>query len=511
MYIAILTTIKKPVSSRCRSKSTCKHALELGRLRKLDQSQKAKIKDQKREIKEKDIKIAKINWDHIQCKKANTLLQKKNDKNEIMIASLKEDLRVARLPKDSSNSSRPPSTDLYKPKRNKNLSLREKSGKKTGGQPGHKGSTLAFCTDEPDQIITHSPEVCSGCGGNLEMVVGEIGQTHQVIDTNVPPIILTNHQSIIKYCSCGKCNKGAFPTGVQGMVNYGPGIRAMVVNFSVRQYIPFGRIVEILEDLYKIHISEGTVANIIKGFCSNCNHAYSNIQQQVKASTVIGADETSVKVDGAKWWMHTYQTSKCTFIGAHASRGQQAQQAFFPGGFPYSILISDCLSMQLATPAAAHQICNVHLLRELNAMLEAHPEVKWPAEISKLIKDALKIWNDSATKKKTDKIERRLTKLLEQDQSNAPGKIPAFWKRLKKHREKIFLFLQYSDKSVSPENNASERAIRNVKVKVKVSGQFKSSDGARDYAIIRSIVDTANKQDLNIHEELVKIASIQFN
>jgi transposase len=186
-----------------------------------------------------------MKWDLVRSKKANTLLLKRSDKDGKTLARLQEELRKARLSKDSSNSSRPPSTDLYKPKRNKNLSLRKKSGKKTGGQPRQKGSTLTFCTDKPDDIITHSPEVCASCGGNLEMVAGEVGQIYQVIDIKVPPTMLINHQSIVKRCSCGKCNKGTFPPGVLGIVNYGRGIRALVVNLSVRQYIPCGRIVEV--------------------------------------------------------------------------------------------------------------------------------------------------------------------------------------------------------------------------------------------------------------------------
>ena len=167
--------------------------------------------------------------------------------------------------------------------------------------------------------------------------------------------------------------------------------------------------------------------------------------------------------------------------------------------------------MQLATPAAAHQICNVHLLRELKAIIEAHPELEWSKELTKLIKDALKLHRDGTTPNKATRINNRLTKLLDPDMSKAPGKIPALWKRLKKHKEKVFLFLQYQDKEVPPENNGSERAIRNVKVKIKVSGQFKSGDGAQDYATARSIIDTAIKQSKNVHDELVEIISARFN
>lgn len=293
------------------------------------------------------------------------------------------------------------------------------------------------------------------------------------------------------------------------MVNYGPGIRALVANLSVRQYVPMGRIVGSIEDFFKIHISEGTVANLLTQFTNSAMSRYNEIRAGVMDAAVIGADETSVKMDGKKWWMHTYQSDKLTFIGAHPSRGTKARETFFPGGFPDSILVTDCLAMQLSTPAAAHQICNAHLLRELKAMREAHPEMIWPESMTILIKDALDLRLNNPTINKVTRIENRLTKLLNQNLANAPGKIPAFWKRLVKHKEKVFLFLHYC--GIPPDNNGSERAIRNVKVKVKVSGQFRSGRGTMQYAIIRSIIDTANKQRLDIHQELIKIAGFRNN
>lgn len=510
MHIAVDTTIRSTGKRRCRATKTCRHAVEAQRLMAENQSLKARLKDAKRQLKEKDKTIAGVKWERVQLKRENTHLRKKEQKLAGEIKTLTESLRIERLPKNSSNSSRPPSTDLYKPKRS-SVNLREKSGKKTGGQPGHKGSTLLFCTDEPDEVVTHIPEICSDCGRSLKMVPSELGQIHQVVDICIPPTVLINHESIVKQCSCGKCNSGSFPKGVQGMVNYGPNISALVVNLSVRQYMPFGRIVEHLWDLYKIHMSEGTVANILKRFAVDSEDKINEIKAELKKAKVVGSDETSVTVNGKKWWMHTYQNSTYTFIGAHPSRGQIAQKTFFPEGFPYSILVHDCLSMQLATPAAAHQICNVHLLRELKAFLEAHPEIEWSKELIKLIKDALKLHKAGSTPNRTTRINNRLTKLLGRDMLKAPGKIPALWKRLKKHKDKVFLFLQYPDKEVPPENNGSERAIRNVKVKIKVSGQFKSGDGAQDYATARSIIDTAIKQSKNVHDELVGIIRGRFN
>lgn len=510
MHIPTTTTIRSTRKAPCRSRKACRHAVEAERLMAENQSLKARLRNAERQLKEKDKTIASVKWEQVQLKRENTHLRKQGQKLAGEIKTLTESLRIARLPKNSSNSSRPPSTDLYKSKRS-TVNLREKSGKKTGGQPGHKGCTLLFCTDEPDEVVSHIPEICSDCGRSLKKIPSEVGQIHQVVDISIPPTVLINHESMVKQCSCGKCNSGSFPKGVQGMVNYGPNVSALVVNLSARQYMPFGRIVEHLWDLYKIRMSEGTVANILKRFAVDSEDKINGIKAELEKAKVVGADETSATVNGKKWWMHTYQNSSYTFIGAHASRGQIAQKTFFPEGFPYSILVHDCLSMQLATPAAAHQICNVHLLRELKSILEAHPEIEWSKELIKLIKDAIKLHKAGSTPNRTTRINNRLIKLLDRNMSKAPGKIPALWKRLKKHKEKVFLFLQYPDREVPPENNASERSIRNVKVKVKVSGQFKSGDGAQDYAAARSVIDTAIKQSKNVHDELVGIISARFN
>lgn len=497
--------IKASKYSTGKSLKACRHQERAIHLEKENKSLKAKGKTQKYLLKEKDKEIAKHKWDAIQVRKCHTVTSKELEKSKKIIEALKEDLRIAKLPKNSSNSSRPPSTDLFRPSRNR--SLRVKTGRKSGGQPGHKGTTLAFCTDKPDQIALHTPSICADCGNDLSRIKGEIDQTHQVVDITIPQRILINHCTILKQCSCGKCNKGSFPPGAEGIVNYGSNIRGLVANLSVRQYMPYGRTVEFIEDFFKIHMSEGTIANLLGQFEKSALKEYGNIHSLIMESAVVGADETSAKANGNKIWFHVYQTDKHTFIGAHPSRGQKAQEAFFPGGFPDSILVSDCLAMQLATPAAAHQVCNAHLLRELKAMTEAHPERSWPQKMITLILDGLGLKEKKYTARDISKIERRLDKLLAESQANAPGKIAAFWKRIIKHKEKVFLFLHYPQ--INSDNNGSERAIRNVKVKLKVSGQFKAEKGASQYAIIRSVIDTANKQGLNVQEQLASIASLQ--
>lgn len=447
-----------------------------------------------------------LRWENIQLKGMLTRLSYKFEGAQKDIAKLQEELRVARLSRNSSNSSMPPSTDLFKPKRNKAYSLRKKTGRKSGGQPGHRGTTLEFCNDAPDQVIPHSVECCSVCGKDLSDVTGEIKQIHQVVDISVPKRILINHTLISKQCSCGHCNQAEFPAGARGPVNYGNMIRGLVANLSVRQYMPYKRTVEFLNDIFGISMSEGTLKNLLEQFTDRAQKTYLDIHQQVYEARVVGADETSVKVNGIKEWFHTYQTYYHTFIGHHPSRGSRAQETFYPGGLPNAILVSDCYAMQLSTPSAAHQLCHAHLARELNAFEEAYPSENWPRQVKALFRKALQFAHSPPDEKQIKSIEDEFEKLLQKDQSQLPGKIPAFWKRMKSHKDKVFTFLHYSD--VPPDNNGSERAIRNAKVKQKVSGQFKTPEGATRYAIIRSVIDTLIKQNQNVHEGLAQIAAL---
>jgi transposase len=438
-------------------------------------------------------------------KKEITKTKRELTRTKHKLEEVQEALRVARLPANSSNSSRPPSTDIYKPRRSNSYSLRQKTGRKPGGQPGHKGSTLEFCTDAPDQEIEHMVERCTACGKDLSGIAGERDSVHQVVDIAIPKRILINHTTITKYCTCGKCNKASFPPGAKGPVNYGNKLRGLVANLSVRQHMPYKREVEFIEDIFGIKMSQGTVTNLLGQVEQSARATYEQIQQEVGTASVVGADETGAKVNGARNWFHVYQTPEQTFIGFHPSRGTDAQETFYPIGFPESTLVSDCLHMQLSTPAKRHQACHPHLERELKAMEEAWPKEQWPKKTKTLFKAAVALQNTDANCKEIQKIESQFKRLITTDQSEAPGKISAFWKRMNKHSDKIFTFLYYPD--VPANNNASERAIRCIKVKQKVSGQFKTEKGAHQFAVIRSVIDTLIKQNKNVHEGLAHIAS----
>jgi transposase len=229
---------------------------------------------------------------------------------------------------------------------------------------------------------------------------------------------------------------------------------------------------------------------------------------------VVGADETGSRVNGRKHWFHVWQTSLLTFIVSSASRGFGVVEKYFKEGFIHSFYISDCWSSQLKVKARKHQLCMVHLLRELTNFVE-NLDSKWSAEMKKLFVRALELKRNMKAQDYANPpveallIHEQLSELLSVDYSKFHKKEQAFIKRLNKHRASILTFL--SCEKVPPDNNASERAIRNVKVKGKVSGQFRNAagKGADRYAKIRSVIDTTLKNGQDVFATLTCLAMCQ--
>ena len=444
-------------------------------------------------------------------------LQQSIDDLRSMVSSLKEENaelrnKISELEvklkskKNSTNSSVPPSQDQNR--KRKNTSLRKKTDRKSGGQPGHKGTTLEMNSD-PDHIEFHVPYQCSCCGELLDAPHELIGK-RQVID--IPPIspTTTEHQIYSVQCKCGILNKGHYPNSVTAPVCYGSNIEVLINYLSTRQYLSIVRIAEFFHQVLGVKLSQGTIVNKLDRFTNKCREAYEDIRQNVSKSKVVGADETGCVVNGGKHWMWTWQTPSETFIAVSPTRGFRAIEDNFPEGLQNSILVSDCWAAQLKTKAKARQICIAHLQRELIYFTQLDQE-KWSSKFLKLLQESLKLKTQmkqklsEGYKKKVRQIFSKARQLLEVE-IKGPPKLLTLKNRLIKRIDCLWTFLYYYD--VPPDNNASERAIRNVKVKQKVSGQFKSFNGAENFAITRSIIDTAIKRGLNVFTIMDDIAQI---
>ena len=426
-----------------------------------------------------------------------------------LVQKLEETIALLKGGKNSRTSSTAPSHDMG---RSNSHSLRISSGKKSGGQLGHAGHSLQM-SETPDEIIDHISSCCEQCHEDLMGVSSTSYTRRQLVD--IPPVhpIYTEHRSHITICpSCGFENRGSFPEKLQSPIQYGSTVEATVGYLSVYQYLPYHRITQFFKHCFGMSISEGTIDNILSKLSDKATLAYNTIRERIESSPVVGSDETGCHVNGKKHWFHVWQTSTLTFIVSFAHRSYEVVKQYFKDGFIHSIYVSDCYASQLKTVAKAHQLCIAHLLREL-LNFEKNPHSEWSAKLKTLLMQSLDLKKRLTANdyrhppQEIVLINTKLDELLSVDYSEFNTKEQALVKRLIKHRASILTFL-YHEK-VPPDNNASERAIRNVKVKTKVSSQFRNKDGkgADRYAKIRSVIDTTIKNGQDVYYALVCMAN----
>lgn len=425
-------------------------------------------------------------------------------------AELRRRLSKYEHPKNSNNSSVPPSKDENRPVRK---SLRKPSGKKPGGQKGRKGNTLKMVKN-PDIIKKHESNYCLNCGESLAGIPSGFIGKRQVFDIVPVKIKVVEHQIYRKKCSCGYANESDYPSEANAPASYGNNIESIVGYLHTRQYIPFKRMQEILNDLFGAKISEGGLHYLLDKLVTKALPVYDLIKARLENNTkhAIGSDETSVKVAGDKHWAWTWQNKEATFITITDNRGQKSIDGTFKNGFDNAVLVHDCWASHFNTPAMTHQVCIAHLLRDLNYLNELYDH-KWSFIVKKVFKQALILKKQM---KKTDfyssntqryLLEKRLDFLIHYHLPDQKKELITFQRRLKKYRDYLFTFLYRFE--VPPDNNASERAIRNIKVKQKVSGLFRSTDGAARFAVLRSITDTVLKNNQNVIHALKFIANFE--
>ena len=423
------------------------------------------------------------------------------------VKNLTDNLVQEKPPKNSTNSGIPTGKEINTPKRNQ--STRKKGGK-NGGQFGHKGTTLKQ-SDTPDEIveIKYNIETCKKCNYDLSNVLASLREKRQILDLDLKD----TNQKIIQYQSyskeCPKCgynnHDNSYPKLAIPHISYGKNLMAIVSYLSVVHYLSYTRIVEALQTMYKIAISEGTVDNLIKRASKLSQSEIDKIVSQLELSDVVGIDETGAKVNGKKDWHWTFQNDSCTYIVHNESRGAKVINKNFTNGFINATVVHDNFRVYDSLTCKNEQLCLAHKLRDLNYAIECD-DTQVMKDIKSLLQEAM-IFH----KQDLDSFQRvslkiqyiaALDKLLETKtipKSETHKQIKSFTKA----SNKIFTFLLYPN--VPPDNNGSERAIRNIKVKQKVSHQYKSSQGAKDYATLRSIIDTARKRDINEFETIRNI------
>jgi len=368
---------------------------------------------------------------------------------------LQAEVKRLKTPKNSGNSSLPPSLDFFSLK---NQSLREKSNKKTGGQPGHKGETLLMSPD-PDKVIEHKPDgICPRCGRiHPEESYKLIGK-RQVIDIPVIKPSVAEHRIFQSLCKCGHVTSADYPAGVTAPVQYGNNLIALTAYLSSRQYVPYYRLTELIKSITTISMSEGTVYNLLNKAANMVLPIYEGIKEEIAKSGTIGSDETGVKVTMNKFWAWTWQTIQATYITISPGRGFATVSQTFPDGFPHSTLVSDSWAAQLKTPAKRHQLCLAHLFRELNYFQELY-QIKWVTDLKDVLSRAITLKNRMTPEQYDQPSEERSALLDEFDRlinlelPDKYSKIFPLKKRLKKRKQQVFNFLYYPQ--VPYENNGA--------------------------------------------------------
>jgi transposase len=415
------------------------------------------------------------------------------------------------IQKDSHNSGKPPSSDGMK--KSARHRQRQASGKKVGGQAGHLGRRLEP-VEKPEHIERHPLKRCSNCEASLENIEAERIEKRQVFD--LPKEIkleVTEHQAEIKTCPmCGAENVAEFPSGVTQATQYGPRLGAQIVYFNEYHFIPMERTAEIIQDLYQQPLSAGTVPTMNEKVAQEVAKVNEEVKTYLtQTDEAVHFDETGIRVAGKLNWLHVASTKQATLFHAHPKRGTDAMDSM--GILPERTgrSIHDFWKPYLTYQQARHSLCNAHHVRELIFISEQYHQTWAAAMLDLLLKikqagDAAKEQGQEALsdEQKSSFAGEYVQLIVQGEQANPPpikperqrGRVkqsPArnLLDRLRDHQDKVLAFMY--DFKVPFDNNQAERDIRMAKVHDKVSGGFRSTDGANTFSQVRSYISTARK------------------
>lgn len=418
-----------------------------------------------------------------------------------------------KLAKDSKNSSKPPSSDgLKKPK---TRSLRQKAGRNPGGQPGHEGTTLQM-VETPDHVVAHPLTACPGCHADLSTVGAAKYGRRQVFDIPAVQIEITEHQVEIKTCpECQKEVVASYPANVAQRVQYGPRLKAQASYLNTYQLVPIARTCELLNDFYGVHPSTAFVIEANRDVRAGSEPALTMIQEQLQQSDLAHFDESGVRVEGKLHWLHSSSTESLTYYDVHEKRGREAMDdiGILPA-FKGKAVHDHWQSYK--TYPCEHVFCNAHHLRELQFITDQYQQ-PWATKMATLLKEIKNAVAEAPAdrsaleEQQLNAFSQRYDDILDEGfLANPPPDTPPpktkgrtkqpppknLLDRLKEHKSGTLAFMY--DFTVPFDNNLAERDIRMVKVKQKVSGAFRTQDGAESFCHIRSYISTARKQGANV-------------
>ena len=380
-----------------------------------------------------------------------------------IIKELKEQLN-----KNSKNSSKPPSSDgLKKPAVNKNKSLRESSRKKQGAQEGHDGVHLSVIS-EPDHIEDHMHSDCTGCPHRAKCLSKAcIKETRHEVDAVVTVDVTAHNLIEVRECLLhGGVKTGSFPENIKATVQYGKNLQAMVVAFNTVGAVSINRTHEILSSVFNIPLATGTIKNMVTRCAESLKDTYERIRLKMIMLGLIHCDETGSRVDGKTCWVHVASDQDYTYLTINQKRGQIGMDAADVLPHARGIIVHDCWGSYWKYQDEVSYYHRHKFDMEYDAIIKtAYEENPLP---------------ETPAKKRGRKKKSKVLNLI---------------CRLDNYKESVCLFIK--NLCVPFDNNQAERDLRMVKVKTKVSGCFRSEEGAQEYLTIMSYIGSARKHGIN--------------
>lgn len=435
-------------------------------------------------------------------------LEAENKQLKETVASLQMEIQKlqATSQKNSSNSHKPPSTDSCKKPLKK--SLRKKTGRKSGGQIGHKGYRLAP-VENPHHIVTHPIFLCSKCQSSLEQEQIVSRKKRQVFDLPSTKIEVTQYESEGKVCSnCLSFEEGLFLPHVTKSVQYGSRIQSLVVYLINYQMLSYARTAAYIRDQFGHTISEGTLVHMNRVFGERLDVFEEKAKSHLLQSRIVHFDETGIRINRERQWLHTMSTKDINLQVVHTKRGKEAMNEI--GVLPRfsGIAVHDGWASYFGYKQSQHILCNAHLLRDLQGIFEQTGET-WAENMKKLLCDAKQLKEEQEGKLTLWDlldIEQAYEAILQDGAACHPPQAEKnksqkrskqspsknLWDRFVRDKDAILGFLTHAD--IPFDNNEAERDIRMAKVKQKVSGTFRTEEGARIFCLTRSFIQTAQKQ-----------------
>jgi transposase len=453
-----------------------------------------------------------------------TLLQRLDEQHrQITTLSVRVKTLEDQRAQNSRNSSKPPSSDLAKPAPK---SLRKRSGRKPGGQPGHRGNTLRMVAS-PDRVEVHAPVQCERCAWSLAQVAAHHQERRQVFDVPAPRLEVVEHLLERKRCpGCGHLNRGTFPEAVGAPVQYGPRLKALAVYLIDFQLLPYGRTAEFFADVFGQSISQGTLQEAVRSCYVRLQEPEAQIKQALTECEVGHFDETGFYVEQARRWLHVASTEQLTHYGWHKKRGHDAtdELGILPGFT--GVAVHDGWGTYRRY-GCDHGLCNAHHLRELTFIEERYKQ-DWASQMKALLLEIKKAVDQARSAgavafpgaKCTGYQDRYATILQAGLAANPPtgppppgapkrrgrkkqSKAKNLLDRLARDRAGVLRFME--DFRVPFDNNLAERDLRMMKVQQKISGSFRSGAGASYFCRIRGYLSTMRKQGQGMLEALERV------